>query len=423
MLKGTHPAGLEEAAQRWKEIDVRSFLSPVAKATWSDDATGLPLRRQTPDASPIELAGGIPDPVRLPVEDFRESLNRVLASNAEEALRYGGAVGFDGLLAALAERQSRLEGIQMEPDNFIMTNGSGGAIDKILNAFLVPGDVVITEAPVWFGTLRILRGHLADIIQVPEDADGLRVDMTREAMERAEAQGKRVKMVFVNPDFHNPSGTLLSEQRKMDLIELCAEHQVLILEDAAYAEIYFEGQPPASLYAMAGGQGVLKTGTFSKIIATGLRVGWVQASPEFIHVLTGVSFEMGNSPLLHRAIADLMERGKLEPHVESMRQIYAEKCATLSKSLLEHCAPYVKFTKPQGGYFLWVECIGPTDEEVTSAGAEENLLFAAGSRFFVDGEKTDSRHIRLAFTTATLEELADVGPRLKRAFQRAIGER
>ena len=422
MPEATDTAGLTEAAQRWQEIDIRSFLSPVAKATWADDATGLPLRRQTPDDNPIELAGGIPDPLRLPVEDFRESLNRVLSNNAEEALRYGGAVGFDGLLAALAERQSRLEGIKLEPNNFIMSNGSGGAIDKILNAFLEPGDVVITEAPVWFGTLRTLRGHLADIVQVPEDADGLRVDMTREAMERAEAQGKRVKMVFVNPDFHNPSGTLLSEQRKMDLIDLCKEHQVLILEDAAYAEIYFEGQPP-SLYAMAGGQGVLKAGTFSKIIATGLRVGWVQASPDFIDVLTGVSFEMGNSPLLHRAIADLMERGKLDPHIENMRQIYAEKCETLSQSLLEHCAPYAKLTKPKGGYFLWVECIGPKDEEVTSAGAEENLLFAAGSRFFVDGEKADSRHIRLAFTTATLEELADVGPRLKRAFQRAIGER
>ena len=132
---------------------------------------------------------------------------------------------------------------------------------------------------------------------------------------------------------------------------------------------------------------------------------------------------MGNSPLLQRGIAAYTESGKLDTHVSEMRPIYAEKCEVLSQSLLEHCEPYVKFKKPDGGFFLWIEIFGPQSQDVAREAAEEGLLFPIGATFFLDGDEADTTHLRLAYSTATLEQLAEVGPRLRRAFDRAIGER
>jgi DNA-binding transcriptional MocR family regulator len=174
---------------------------------------------------------------------------------------------------------------------------------------------------------------------------------------------------------------------------------------------------------MAGGQGVLKAATFSKVIATGLRLGWVQGLPDYINALINVRFDMGNSPVLQRAVADYMESGKLDAHVNEMRPIYAQKCETICRSLEEHCGPYVRFQRPAGGFFLWVECVGASAKDVVREAVQEGLVFPVGALFFLDGERDDTEHIRLAFVTATLEQLEEVGPRLSRAFQRALGER
>ena len=425
MVDVTRATGLDEAAQRWRDTDIRTLLAEAALAVGAGSPTdaGLPWMLPTFDFKPIELAGGIPDPSRLPVDDLQESFQRVLATTPVEALRYGGIQGFDGLRNALAERQSRLEGIPLEPENFIINNGSAGGISNVCDAFLERGDVVIVEAPSFSGSLRTIRGHMPEILTAAVDDGGVVVERVAEEIERVEAMGKRVKLLYIIPDFHNPTGTTLATERRWELIRLCADHQVLILEDAAYGEIYFGPEAPPSFYALAEGQGVLKAATFSKIIATGLRVGWVQGRADFIDALVRVRFDMGNSPLLLRAIADYMERGKLDAHVDKMRPVYAEKCEVLCKSLAEHCQPYLSFKKPDGGFFLWAECIGAAAQEVAREAAAEGVIFPVGANFFIDGDKADTTHIRLAFITATLEQLAEVGPRLRRAFERALGER
>jgi 2-aminoadipate transaminase len=426
MVEISHTAGLDEAALRWQEQGVLlSLLAEGALAVGAGSPTDAGVAWTMPPVhpDPIELAGGIPDPAALPATDLRESFDRVLTSTPAETLRYGGVQGFDGLRAALTERQSRVEGIPMEPGNFLIGNGSAGSISTICDAVLDPGDVVIVERPSFSGTLRTIRGHRPEIVPVPLDEQGVRVDKIAEAIERAEAEGKRVKLVYTIPDFHNPTGTTMSTERKVELIRLCADHHTLIVEDAAYAEIFFGAQAPPSLYAMAGGQGVLKAATFSKVIATGLRIGWVQGQVDYINALINVRFDMGNSPLLQRAIADYMESGKLDAHIREMRPLYARKCETLCRSLEEHCGPYVRFQRPEGGFFLWVECIGVSAQDVVREAAQEGLIFPVGSLFFLDGERDDTKHIRLAFVTATLEQLEEVGPRLSRAFQRALGER
>ena len=204
------------------------------------------------------------------------------------------------------------------------------------------------------------------------------------------------------------------------LVEVCAQHRVFIMEDMAYTELYFDAPPPPSLYAVADGHGVIQVGSFSKVIATGLRVGWIQARLPVIESVGRVRFDMGGSPLLHRALAHYVGNGELEPHVDTLRGIYRRKCETLVASLREHCEPYLRFTDPEGGFFLWAECIGASAQDVAREAAIEGVTFAAGSNFYAQREAGDTSHIRLALSYAAIEELGDVGPRLLRAFQRVV---
>ena len=425
MAKTPQVRSMEEAARLWQGSDLRALLTKAASAVGAGSPTdaGVPWILPTSDISPIILAGGIPDPASLPVKGLRNALNRVLDNDPDDALQYGGVQGFEGLRIALAERQSSIESTPLGPKNFIINNGSSGGIDSICDAFVESGDVVIVESPTFSGSLRTMKGHMAEIIPVPMDDQGVAVDKVAEAIKQAETSGKRVKLMYTISDFHNPTGTTMSPERRSALIRLCAEHQVLIVEDAAYSEIYFGSPAPSSLYSLAGGQGVLKLGTFSKPIATGLRIGWVQGRPDFIEALVQVRFDMGNSPLLQRALAEYVSSGMLDSHLDQVRPLYAEKCETLCKSLRDHCAHYVDFKKPDGGFFLWVKCIGPRSQDVAREAAEEGVIFPIGALFFLGNEADDTSHIRLAFSTATVEELAEVGPRLRAAFDRAIGER
>ncbi|MCH9011116.1 MAG: PLP-dependent aminotransferase family protein [Chloroflexi bacterium] len=414
--------GVREAARQWAQRDLSELLSTSAKSIGAGSATdaGRSWRLPTDHPDPIVLAGGIPDAPTLPVDDFRRALDHVLATEPEEALQYGGWLGFEGLREVIAERQSRIEGTELGADNYIIHNGSSGSVDNICKAFIEPGDVVVTEAPSFSGTVRSMRGYGAEIVQAEMDEHGVVVSSIADILARLKREGKRVKFFYTIADFHNPTGVTLTEDRRAELIKLCAEHEVLIVEDAAYTELFFGDAPPPSIYSMAEGQGVMRLGSLSKNIATGLRVGWVQALPAYIDALSRVRFDMGNSPLVHRALADYIGSGKLDAHIEKMRPIYAEKCEILVESLLEYCEPYIRFKKPDGGFFLWVDCLGASAKDVAKAAADEGLVCPLGVNFFSDRENSNDNHLRMAFSAAPLEQLAEAGPRLRAAFLKVV---
>lgn len=414
------------AKRFWEGQDVRELLSRSAAVLPAISATeaGTPGRSigftTTEHKEPINLGGGIPDPDSLPVDGLREAIDRVLSSRAEPALRYGGVFGFNDLRSVLAERQGRIQGITLSPDNFLVTNGGSGGIDAVCDTFLNPGDVCIVERPHFSGSLRTIRGHLCEIVEVDlgeDDAFALRVE---ETLARLEAQGKRAKLLYTVTDYHNPTGATMPLAVREQLVEVCSRHRVLLLEDMAYTELYFQAPPPPSLYAVADGHGVIQVGSFSKVIATGLRVGWVQAPVPVIESVARVRFDMGGSPMLHLALAGYVGDGQLEPHVDTLRDIYSLKGETLVATLRKHCEPYLRFAVPEGGFFLWAECIGASAQEVAREAAVEGLTFATGANFFAEREAADTSHLRLALSYASLEELEEVGPRFLRAFQRVV---
>jgi 2-aminoadipate transaminase len=388
----------------------RSLGAGIASAGgWAPAASGaLP---------PIAMAGGIPDPGTLPREELLAAMRVVLERSAPEALRYGGTRGFDGLRAALAERSQAQDRVSQSAENFLLTNGSSAAIDLICRTFINPGDVIVAESPSYSGSLHTLRGNQARLEPVRMDADGIVPADLEAVLSRLRSAGTPAKLIYSVPDFHNPTGANLSLPRRREVIEIAARHGALIVEDDAYCEIYFDDQPLPSLYSLAGGEGVLRVGTFSKTIATGLRVGWLQGRADFVAACDQMRFDMGGSPLVHRMLAEYVGSGRWETHMAAMRRLYAQKCAALSDAIRDECEAYVRFQRPAGGFFLWLECAGGVDAgRAVKAAAEEGLVCVPGGSFFLGD--TDTRHIRLAFSTAPVAEMPEAARRLRRAFAR-----
>ena len=314
MANAHNKSPLEKAADIWGKTDVLSLLAEAAIAIGAGTPTdaGVSWTLNTSVENPITMGGGVPDPGTLPATDLQKALSNAVLDTPEETLRYGGVLGFEGLREELAKRWSAIDGVPLNLDNFITSNGSAGGISNICDAFIEPGDVVIIEAPSFSGSIRTIRGHMAEIVPVSMDEEGVLVDEAAVIIKQLQDAGKRVKLFYTIADFHNPTGVTMSTRRREALIDLCARNQILIMEDAAYADIYFGDAPPPSLYGLANGQGILKVGTFSKPIATGLRIGWVQGREDFIDALGRVKYDMGNSPVLLRALGEYLEKKLLD---------------------------------------------------------------------------------------------------------------
>jgi 2-aminoadipate transaminase len=366
------------------------------------------------------MTGGIPDPQTLPLDGLLQCLREAGEESPAEALRYGGSLGYEGLRQCLADKSQREDDLDQSADNFLITNGSSAAIDLVCRTFLNPDDVVVAEAPSFSGSFRTFRGNQARIVSVPMDNRGISTDELERILTGLEHDGTPAKLIYTVPDFHNPTGINLSIERRRDLLDVAARHRALILEDDAYIDLYFDEQPLPSLYALAGGEGVLRAGSFSKTIATGLRLGWLQGREDFVNFCNQMRFDMGGSPLLHRAIAKYAASGAWDEHASEMRELYSAKCAAICEALVDECESYIRFQRPGGGFFLWLEVAeGISATEVVRAAGEEGLMCVPGHHFFLD--KSDDRHIRLAFSTAPISAMPEAARRLRAAFERVAG--
>jgi 2-aminoadipate transaminase len=415
------------SAELWRERDLGAYASAHVRGLEAGSATdwGLGGAGREAKREPISLAGGIPDAATQPREALLEAMRRALDTPDDAPLVYGGARGYEPLREEIARYFARDHAASPGPDNFVLTNGAAGAIDLVCAALLDPGDVVISEVPTFTGSLRTIRGHQADIVGIHLDDEGLRLDDLAAALTRLRREGRVVKLIYTIPTFQNPTGVDMSMARRADLVGLAAEHGILILEDAAYAELYFGSERTPSLSAIAGGHGVITAGTFSKVIATGLRVGWVQAPPDLISAMLPARFDMGNSPLLHRMLHQYMVNGDFSSHVDAMRALYSRKVELLSDALRELGDSYVEFATPAGGFFLWLHLRdGLAARDVQAAAFEEGVIFPAGDAFYPDREPgPDGESIRLAYSWTSEHELREAARRLVVACERVANSR
>jgi 2-aminoadipate transaminase len=379
----------------WSSEDIHRLLAPVVSE--------LPQPTSLSDLA-YDLNAGVPDRETLPARDLAEAARRALEADPAGTLTYGGSIGYEPLRAWIAEAQAAETGLLLGPEHVTLTAGSAHAIDNIAAAFVAPGDVVVVGAPTYPGAIRTFKARGARLVEVPQDDDGLRVDALVAALEQQRAAGAPVKLIYVIANYDNPSGSTLPLDRRSDLTKLAAHHRVLVVEDDAYTGIDLDGPPPTSLFEVARGRGILRAGTFSKTIATGLRVGWVVGDALMIERLAFMRFDNGASPLMHRLVLEYLESGAHEPHVERLRSLYRERRDASAASLVEHCTPHVSFRLPSGGFFHWLHLGEGIDAmRLAETAAKRGVAITPGPGYFASPGGRD--RVRLVYSALPPEAL------------------
>lgn len=365
------------------------------------------------------LSVGIPDSDWLPRTELERAMRRVMSRKDDASLRYGFGKGYFPVRKYLAGQYNREKGVEATEEWFLLTNGSTVAIDLIVRALIDPGDVIVTETPTYMGSLSNFLGVGAEICPVSMDRSGLQVTELAQKIKVLKDKGKRVKLVYIISAFQNPTGLSMSLRRKKDLLRLAAEEGFLILDDDAYGGLYYDAPPSTCLAALSGGAGVLTVGTFSKTVATGLRIGWVYAHPDVLNIFSRVKFDMGQNQMALHMMGRFLEEGHLEPHVERMRTLYKKKMTLTADLLKAQLADLVSFDRPDGGFYLWLKLKkGLTTKAVWRTACQEGISVNPGYNSFPDRPYEQGEYLRLAYSWTPMDQLEEGVLRLVAACRR-----
>jgi 2-aminoadipate transaminase len=403
----------------WSDRSPADRASLAAAAAFGTPGEWDPPDDVAPERELLYLSVGIPDTQALPMDAIRAAAERVLERGDDAAYRYGFGQGYFPLRRWLAEQRTREDGHEVSPERFQLTNGSSGAIDLIVRSLIDPGDVIVAECPTYMGTLHNFRGVQARIELVPMDAEGLDTDALARLLDRLAAEGANVKLVYTISAYHNPTGATLSLERRQALLELAARHDFLILDDEAYRGLWYEEPPPASLMQLSGGHGVITTGTFSKVLATGLRVGWIHAPEPFLALFGRMRFAMGQNQLALRIVAQLAESGAIEPHVDRMRALYRDKMHRLSDALRKHAGEWLEYDEPAGGFYLWARVRDDLGARaVWRTAYAEGVAVNPGDGFTSRAGLLPGDYLRIAYSWTAADQLEEAARRLGIACRR-----
>ena len=371
----------------------------------------------------ISFAGGLPAPEVFPVQEFEEACHRVLHDKGAVALQYGATEGYLPLREMIA-RHTRRFGIEVTADNILITSGSQQALDLLGKVFINAGDRIVVEAPTYLGALQAWNIYGADYITVPSDENGMIV----EELEAALRAGP--KFIYALPNFHNPLGVTIPLERRLRLVELADRYGVPIIEDDPYGQLRFEGShiPPIvvldeKLHVQNGHYtgNVIYLSTFSKTLAPGIRLAWVIAPPEVIRKLVTAKqgADLHTSSFNQIVAHEVAHGGFLDKHVEHIIQVYRERRDVMLDSLEEHMPEGVRWTRPQGGLFLWVtlpEHMSSVD--IFRDAVEEKVAFVPGESFYPLGGGRNT--MRLNFSNATPEKINEGIARLARVVRKCL---
>lgn len=364
----------------------------------------------------ISLAGGLPAPEVFPVEEFRQAFERVLTERGAVALQYGPSEGYQPLREFLAERLRRF-GTRCSADNILITNGSQQALDLIGKVFLNPGDKVLLEKPSYLGAIQAFDSYQASYVVVPMDENGMVTEGLDEILSR-----ERVKFIYALPNFQNPSGRTMSLERRRQLVEIATRHNVPIVEDDPYGELRYEGRDLPSLKSMDTADIVIGLGTFSKILAPGLRLAWMVLPDELFDMvlLAKQPADLHTSTISQMAVWEVCKDGFVDRHIEKIKAVYRERRDVMLDALEAYFPRNARWTKAEGGMFVWAELPEEIDtrELLIEAVQEQKVAFVPGQSFHTDGSGQNT--MRLNFSNVTPERLRIGIERLGRAIERRL---
>lgn len=343
----------------------------------------------------ISFAGGLPAAELFPVDQLCQACDAVMKEMGKVACQYSSTEGFPALREKIAERMKAKNNIETDADHILVTSGSQQGLDFSARIFLNPGDVVLLESPSYLGAVNAFKACEPRFIEVPTDDDG----MITEELEKILATTENVKMIYVIPDFQNPTGKTWSLERRHKFMDIINKYEIPVIEDNPYGELRFEGTNMPSLKSLDTKDLVVFLGTCSKILAPGLRIGWICASKEnlvkYNFIKQGADLQ---SSTIDQLIADrFLDMYDLDEHVEKIKDVYRKRRDVMLKTMEETFPKEVKFTHPEGGLFTW--CVLPEymDAKVLAKQClEKKVAYVPGGSFFPNGGKEN--HFRLNYS-------------------------
>ena len=385
-MRNTHSQVTPEDARRYEErFAVRARK---IKASAMRDLMALAER---PDV--ISLAGGFPDMELFPADVFQTVMDAVRAEHLTTALQYGPTEGLRELRERIVQIMAH-ERATATVDQIMITSGGQQGINLSVRSFVDPGEVVIAEGPTYPGAVPPFTTYEADVVHIPMDDDGMIVDELEPALERLRDEGRRVKLIYTIPNFHNPAGVTMSLERRERLIDIAHRHEIMVVEDNPYGQIRFDGEPLPSLYELDEGRGwVVYVSTFSKILAPGLRVGWVAAAPPVLRQMNlgKQSEDLCSGTLNQRFILEYLERYDWRQHVARLNEVYRTRRDALLTALEEEFPASAHWTRPRGGLFVWATLPDYIDtQDLLARAIDRNVAFVPGGAAFLDGQGKSS---------------------------------
>lgn len=354
----------------------------------------------------VSLAGGMPNLSALPMDMMAEVVRELVATNGTEALQYGSGQGHPLLREQICEVMA-LEGIRANPDDVIVTTGSQQALDLISRIFIDPGDVVLVEAPSYVGALGTFSQYQAAPVHVETDHDGMVPAALVEAIKSVRASGRKIKFLYLIPNYQNPTGVMLSADRRTQILEICAREEIFIVEDNPYGLLGFDKPSPNAMRAQDS-ENVIYLGSFSKTIASGLRVGWALV-PQSIKdkiVIASESSILCPSNFTQLTISSYLKDQPWRDQIASFVDLYRVRRDAMLESLEAHFPKEATWTRPGGGFYVWVTLPPEIDTKAMVPKAiVAKVAYVPGSAFYADG--FGSWQMRLSYCHPTPERIRE----------------
>jgi len=374
-----------EAATKQKASPIREMMSSVKKP-------GI-----------ISFAGGMPDPDIFPLDLFAECSD-IIRTDGKTILQYGTTDGYPPLKEFISKWTAPRMGKTVRDEELLVTSGSIQVADLLNLSVVEKGDYIITESPTFLGTILDMHNHGANLCGIPCDDEGMIVDQIPGEIEKIRSSGNEVKYIYTIPNFQNPVGCTLSLERRKKLLEIARNYNVLILEDDPYAYIRFDGEDLPTLYSMDTEDSVIFAGSFSKVLAPGVRVGWCAGPKEIVRKMT--VFKQGvdtsTSILAQGLVYEYCRKGHLEKRLPSVIDHYRVKRDAMEKAFQQFLpTDSVNYTKPQGGFFYWLETPEILTDDLFEKAVEKNILFVKGEPFFPN--EGGKHEFRMCFSFPSIE--------------------
>jgi DNA-binding transcriptional MocR family regulator len=369
----------------------------------------------------IDLAWGHPDPTLLPVQQLRAAAERAMDRYGPEMLAYGNPAGPPPLITFICDRLRQTDGRAPTPAEVVITSGASQGLDMAAAFLLDPGDTVLIDVPTYHLAMRILRDHPVHLVGVASDAGGIIPDELARVVTDLRQRQRRPRFLYTIPTFHNPTGRVMPDERRAELLAIAAREELLIVEDDTYRELSYDGPSPASLWATDTSSSVIRLGSFAKSVAPGLRVGYITADAGIVaRMVAGGLLDSGGGTTHFAAtvLSEYAASGDYASQVDRFRAAYRTQRDRLLQSLAERLPDTVSWSVPAGGYFVWVQLpSGMSAEKLLPVASANGMEFLPAHVFYLDQNEAPDA-LRLAFSMHPPDVLAEAGARLASAIGR-----